>query len=64
MAVFEKEFKNFFDIVTRLNLISAEEQKAFEPYFAELSNNKLYVVLYDRKHDVNHAIRCALYTHL
>ncbi len=64
MAVFEKEFKNFFDIVTRLNLISAEEQKAFEPYFAQLSNNKLYVVLYDRKHDVNHAIRCALYTHL
>ena len=64
MAVFEKEFKNFFDIVTRLNLLSPDEQKAFEPYFSHLSDNKLYVVLYDRKHDVNHAIRTALYTHL
>ncbi len=64
MAVFEKEFKNFFDIVTRLNLVDANDQKVFEPYFSQLSDNKLYVVLYDRKHDVNHAIRCALYTHL
>ena len=64
MAVFEKEFKNFFDIVTRLNLVDTNDQKVFEPYFSQLSDNKLYVVLYDRKHDVNHAIRCALYTHL
>ncbi len=64
MAVFEKEFKNFFDIVTRLNILDSLEQDTMRSYFSHLSDNKLYVVLYDRKHDVNHAIRTTLYTHL
>ncbi len=64
MAVFEKDFKNFFDIVTRLELVGKEEQSFFNPYFQQIIDNKLFVVLYDRKHDVNHAIRTALYSYL
>lgn len=64
MAVFDKEFHTFFDIVTKLDLVSKEEQDILSDYFKQLSDNKLYVVLYDRKHDVSHALRVALYTYL
>lgn len=64
MALFSKEIQDFMDIVNKLELLSPKEQDLLKSYFQEFIDHKLYVTLYDRKHDVNHVMRVALYVHI